>query len=163
MEELLAEILAELREIRVQNSVIFQLLRRLTKRSENEMAKLSDVSQEITTLQASVAKQNTVIGSAVTLLNGISGQLATANQQLADALANQDPVAIQAAFDNLTALQQGIDGNSSTLANAVAANTPASTGSGSSGSGSSGGNSGSSGSGSSAGNGAPAPVGSQTS
>lgn len=68
------------------------------------MAKLSD-------LQAKVVAEETVIGSAVTLIGGLS-------QQLKDALAQNDPTAIQNLIDELDAGQQQ-------LAAAVAANTPA--------------------------------------
>jgi hypothetical protein len=71
---------------------------------EAVMATLADV-------KAKVDAQGTVIESAVTLINGIS-------QQLKDALANNDPTAVQAVIDELDAQDQS-------LAAAVAANTPA--------------------------------------
>lgn len=63
-------------------------------------------------VQAAVAAEGTVVDSVVTLLGGIS-------QQLADAIAQNDPVALQAVVDSINAQSQ-------TLADAVVANTPAS-------------------------------------
>lgn len=68
------------------------------------MATLSD-------LQAEVAAVKTVEDSAETLLAGLS-------QQLKDALAQNDPAAIQAVIDAL-------DSSKSALAASVAQNTPA--------------------------------------
>jgi hypothetical protein len=67
------------------------------------MATLQDI-------QNAVAAETTVVGSVTTLLQ----QLA---QQLKDAIAAQDPVALQAVVD-------AINTNANQLANAVAANTP---------------------------------------
>lgn len=60
-------------------------------------------------LQAAVAANDTVIASAVTLIEGFSAQLAAAGA---------DPAA-------LAALKSDIDANAAKLAAAVAANTPA--------------------------------------
>lgn len=67
------------------------------------MATLADVA-------AKVAAEKTVVDSAVVLLGGLS-------QQLKDALASQDPAAVQAVIDQ-------IDAQTQTLAAAVVANTP---------------------------------------
>ena len=63
----------------------------------------------VTDLQASVAAEDTVIDSAVTLLQGLSAALAAAGT---------DPVA-------LAALKTDIDTKTQSLAAAVVANTPA--------------------------------------
>lgn len=70
---------------------------------------LKRMSTELDNLTTAVTNERTVVDSAVTLLNGLSAQIA--------ALKN-DPVALQALADNLT--QQSSD-----LAAAVSANTPA--------------------------------------
>ena len=62
-------------------------------------------------LQASVQRNTDVDDSIITLLNGIS-------QQLKDALASNDPAAIQAVITQL-------DSNTQRLTDAVTANTPA--------------------------------------
>jgi hypothetical protein len=62
-------------------------------------------------INASVQAETTVEQSAITLMTSLS-------QQLKDALATQDPAAIQAIIDQL-------DNNNAALAAAVVANTPA--------------------------------------
>jgi len=81
-----------------------QLLVQLSRQENTLMATLDDV-------QADVTAQTTVVASAVTLLQGLSAQLAAA-------IASGDLTKIQA-------IKDGIDANTTTLANAVAANTPA--------------------------------------
>lgn len=66
---------------------------------------------DLTKLQEEVQENGTVIGSAITLLNGLKAQL--------DA-AGTDPEALKALSDQL-------DSQSNALAAAVAANTPAET------------------------------------
>ena len=68
------------------------------------------VNQDLANLQAAVAAEDTVIQSAVTLINGIA-------QRIADA--GTDPVALQA-------LTADVQAQASALAAAVTANTPAS-------------------------------------
>lgn len=134
LRELLGGILDEMVRIRARQDQIFQSLRQLT-RSETDMgSKLSDVTQQISTLQTSVTNETAVVGSAVTLLNGLSAQYTAIQQQLADAIANGDPAAIQAANDNLVAINSTVSQQTTTLAAAVAANTPAAATSGSTGS-----------------------------
>ena len=67
------------------------------------------MSQQLTDLQAAVKAEDTVIGSAVTLINGFAAQLAAAGT---------DPAALQALHDDIVA-------QTATLSAAVAANTPA--------------------------------------
>lgn len=81
-----------------------ELLRRIIVNQETIMATLADIT-------AAVAAEKTVEDSVVTLLQ----QLA---QQLKDALANNDPAAMQAVVDQINA-------NAKALSDAVTANTPA--------------------------------------
>lgn len=67
------------------------------------------VNQDLIDLQAAVAAEDTVIGSAVTLINGIA-------QRIADA--GTDPVALQA-------LKADVQAQAAALGAAVTANTPA--------------------------------------
>jgi beta-phosphoglucomutase-like phosphatase (HAD superfamily) len=69
------------------------------------------IMSALTDLQAAVAAENTVIASAITLLNGLKSQLDAA-------IASGDPAA-------LTALSADIAGQTAALAAAVTANTPA--------------------------------------
>jgi hypothetical protein len=80
------------------------MLRIVTLNQETIMSALTD-------LQAAVAAEDTVIASAVTLINGIPALIAAAGT---------DPAA-------LTALQSDITAQATALAAAVAANTPAAT------------------------------------
>jgi len=75
----------------------------LTTKENKEMALIDD-------LQATVAQQTTVIGSVVTLVQGLKAAL--------DA-AGTDPVKLQA-------IKDALDANDTTLANLVVQNTPAS-------------------------------------
>lgn len=83
---------------------LIYMVRVLLKTEVLQMATITDV-------QTKVTAEGTVIDSAVTLL----GQL---SQMLKDALASNDPTAVQAVID-------AIDANTTKLANAVVANTPA--------------------------------------
>lgn len=72
--------------------------------------KVDQIMSALTDLQASVAAEDTVIASVVTLLQGLSAALAAAGT---------DPAA-------LAALKADIDTQTQTMAAAVTANTPAS-------------------------------------
>jgi len=80
---------------------------------------------DLTKLTATVAKQTTVEQSALTLITGLSANLAAIAKQLAAAIAANDPVAQAAAQAQLDALQATLDNNDEELAAAIAANTPA--------------------------------------
>ena len=70
------------------------------------------MAADLTTLQADVTQNTTVVGSAVALLNGLKSQLDAAIAQL------PDPTALQA-------LSAAIESSDIDLANAITANTPA--------------------------------------
>ena len=82
---------------------IEKLLRSLKRSGDSQMATLADI-------RAEVEQQQTVIASAVTLLQSLA-------QMLRDAIASNDPAAIQEIVDML-------DQGEHTLAAAVAENTP---------------------------------------
>lgn len=90
-----AQILAKLSAIAAQLAIV--------------QAKQETLMAAIDELKASVAAEDTVIGSAVTLISGFSARLTAAGT---------DPAA-------LAALKADIDGQAQSLAAAVAANTPA--------------------------------------
>ena len=78
---------------------------------------IQQMALDLTALTDAVNAEKTVEQSAITLLNGLTSQIA----QLIAASGNTvDPAALQAIVDQVTA-------DTSTLAAAVAANTPAST------------------------------------
>ena len=91
------------------------------------MGAIEDLKKDVSDLTDAVTAENTVIDSAITLLNGQTAKYDILNKQLADAIAANDPIAIQNAADALTAQNQIIKDKTSVLATAVAANTPAET------------------------------------
>lgn len=87
---------------------------------------LDPITAEIATLQAAVTAETTVSQSAVTLLNGLGGQVTALAAQLATAIANQaDPAQVSALVTQLHGLGTTIQTDSTALAAAVTANTPA--------------------------------------
>jgi hypothetical protein len=84
-------------------------------------ATADSLAAEISGLQTDVANDTTVVGSAVTLIQGFSAQLAAAVAAAAAAGATPDQLTA------LAALQTSINTNASNLAAAVAANTSAAT------------------------------------
>jgi hypothetical protein len=78
-------------------------------------------------LVASTAKNTTVIGSALNVINGFSAQLGAISAQLAAALAANDPVALAAVQTTIDQSKAAIDASDTDLAAAIAANTPAAT------------------------------------
>lgn len=97
-----AELRADIAALKLSNAAILFALKNLLAQGVTEMA-------DFTSLTAQVAKNTTVIGSAMTLIQGFKAQLAAAGT---------DPVA-------LAALQQSLSDSDDQLAAAVAQNTPA--------------------------------------
>jgi hypothetical protein len=91
-----------LSEINNKLDVIFQMLKSILKK-ERQM------SEQLDTLTGTVVETGSVIDSAITLLDGLSAQIAAIKD---------DPAAIQALADELTAKKDA-------LAAAIVANTPA--------------------------------------
>lgn len=93
---------------------VFKILHRLERIEKKLTLLLTNQGTEMATIQdikTEVENEKTVVDSAVALLNGL-------HQQLADAIAANDPAAVQAVLDQLQANKQA-------LADAVAANTDA--------------------------------------
>ena len=105
---------------------ILKVLKSLQTQGTTIMAILKDVQDKLATLTAAVAANTQVDGSIVTLLQGLTAMIAALKQQLADAIAGgNDPVAIQAVLDGLTAVETQLGANTKTLADAAVQNTPA--------------------------------------
>jgi hypothetical protein len=85
--------------------------------------KLDRIMLDISKLSADVAAQGTVIASAVKALTGLSAALGDVRQQLAVALAQNDPAAVAAAQKALDDLDAQLTQNTAELATAVPANT----------------------------------------
>jgi|SRR5882757_5488175 len=108
-----------------------QLLKELFKTDISSFLKnismnIKDIQDKIAELTQQVAAETEVEKSAITLISGFGTTLAGLKQQLADALAANDPVAIQAVVDSITAVETTLSTSSADLAAAVTANiTPA--------------------------------------
>ncbi len=88
------------------------------------MAKIADVKAKLVSLKADVESETTVVEAVKRLLEGQAAQLADLRQQLADAIAANDPAAIQAVLDQIDAVTATNKANADALAAAVVANTP---------------------------------------
>jgi hypothetical protein len=97
----------------------------ITLKLNSIMGILDDLKAKVAELTSKVAAEVTVEQSAVALIQGFGAQLAAIKQQLADAIAANDPVALQAVVDGITAAEATLDSSSADLSTAVAANTPA--------------------------------------
>jgi len=89
------------------------------------MATLAEIQAQNTALIAAVADEDTVIGSAITLIDGFGTTLQSLKDQLATAIANGlDPAAAQTVVDSIGATITDINAKKQQLADAVTANTP---------------------------------------
>lgn len=89
------------------------------------MATLADIQAKLASLTASVANETSIDQSIITLVQGLAAQIAALKDQLAAAIAANDPAALQAVVDGLGSVQTTIDSNAQKIADAVTANTPA--------------------------------------
>ena len=106
-----------------------QFLAGVIQKGQDEIMKtLADLKTDILALAAKVTAENTVIDGAVTAFKGVTSSLQTVTQQLKDAIANQDPAAIDQAATDLENLTATVDQETMTLATAIATTpgTPAS-------------------------------------
>jgi hypothetical protein len=93
-------------------AVVIAKLDRIIKIGESLMSTGGQTAQDVLDLQAAVASETTVEGSAITLLQSLSAQLTAA-------LASSNPVAA------VEAVVTTMNANQTALAAAVVANTPA--------------------------------------
>lgn len=90
------------------------------------MPALADIQAQNAALIAAVTAEDTVIGSAETLIAGFGTIITGLQTQLAAALANgNDPVAVQAVVDSMGNTITDINAQKTALAASVAAGTPA--------------------------------------
>jgi len=100
-------------------------IRALLAQGVDIMGILQDIQAKVATLTTAVQANTSIDGSIVTLLQGLTAMIAALRQQLADAIAGNDPVALQNVLDGLVAAEASIASNTQTLADAAIANTPA--------------------------------------
>lgn len=96
--------------------------------SENTHAKVKKMAQEldalnaqVSTLIAAVAAEGDAVKAATLAIAGLTDQQALLTQQLQDAIAANDPVAIQAAADAIAAQNEAIVAQTTALAAAIPA------------------------------------------
>jgi len=104
---------------------IIEILDTIRGKEDITMAQIDDLKANIDALISSVTAEGTVIASAVAAIKGLTDQQAVLSQQLADAIAAGDPVAIQAAADAIAAQNQLVIDQTEQLAAAIPAGTPA--------------------------------------
>ena len=88
------------------------------------MPTLKDLQDKVAALIASVNAETDLDNSIISLLTGLNSMVASLKQQLADAIAANDPAALQAVLDGLNTLESTVDTNKQKIADAITANTP---------------------------------------
>jgi hypothetical protein len=88
------------------------------------MTALTDIQAKLVTLRSDVESETGVVASVKTLLEGQNALLISLRQQLADALATNDPLALQAVLDSIDAITATNAANKQATVDAVVANTP---------------------------------------
>ena len=111
----------QIHELEEQNHFIIQKL-------ENMALTLADVQAKTASLIDTVAAEDTVIDSAMVLIQGNVTTLADIKAQLAAAIAANDPTALQAVADGIDHTIADVTAKKDALAAAVVAGTPAATG-----------------------------------
>lgn len=96
----------------------------LTALEGREAVKIDEVLVKLEETKTEVAGMTSVVDSAVAVLNTLTGLVGDLKNQLADAIASQDPTKLQAALEAVAAIETGIDQSKQKLADAVVASTP---------------------------------------
>lgn len=104
-------------------SSVLNYLKTLTQGQKSIMATLADLKTQVVALATKVAAETTVETSIETLLTSVAASQKDLAAQLAAALANNDPAAMQEVSDSLTASSTALDANIANLTAAVTANT----------------------------------------
>jgi len=102
---------------------VMSVLDEIQRKENIIMGQIDDLKTAIANLVDTVTNQTTVVDSVVVAIKGLTDQIAVLNQQLADAIAAGNPVAIQEAADALVALNQEVIDQTTKLAAAVPTNT----------------------------------------
>jgi hypothetical protein len=97
--------------------------KKYTKKVYKEVLKmsqeLSNLQDQVAALIADVKAEGDVVASAVVAIKGLTDAQALLTQQLQDAINANDPVAVQAAADAISAQNQAIVDQTSALAAAI--------------------------------------------
>lgn len=87
------------------------------------MPTVADINAKISAVLTKVQANTDATAAVATYVQGLKDQLTAVQKQLADAIAMNDPTALQGASDALDAVIQNVDAD--TVAEAAIANTPA--------------------------------------
>ena len=115
----------ELREINDKLDIILAYIKNIQKKENTMSTLIDDLTAKTAALVADVKANGDVVQSAVLAIKGLTDQQAILSKQLADAIASNDPTAIQAAADAIAAQNDLIVSQTQALAAAIPANTPA--------------------------------------
>jgi peptidoglycan hydrolase CwlO-like protein len=100
-------------------------VQQLNEGDRKTMASLEALQAGIAALIADVTAEGDTVQAAVTAIKGLTDQQAVLSQELADAIAANDPAAIQAAADSIKAANDLIVSQTASLAAAIPATPPA--------------------------------------
>jgi predicted phage tail protein len=104
---------------------ILEAIKVLQGKEEKEMAELDDLKANVANLIVNVQGLTTVVPSIVAAIKGLTDQQKVLSDELAAAIAANDPAAIKAASDAIAAQNQLVVDQTNALAAAIVANTPA--------------------------------------
>ena len=104
---------------------ILKALLVLQGKEEKTMAELDDLKANVANLITNVQGLTTVVPSIVAAIKGLTDQQKVLSDELAAAIAANDPAAIKAASDAIAAQNQLVVDQTNALAAAIVANTPA--------------------------------------
>ena len=99
--------------------------KQLNEKVEIMATTVKDLQVMITTLVENVAKESNIVTAATTAIQGLTTQQAELNRQLQEAIAANDPVALQEVANSLVAINDEVIAKTAMLATAIPANTPA--------------------------------------
>ncbi len=106
------------------NGEVLRLLRQLLAQGQTNMtATAADIKAQADQVVAAVKDESDKDDAIILLVEGNTALLTSLKQQLADAIAANDPVALQAALDALTAAESSALSNSAKVLAAVNAGT----------------------------------------
>ena len=101
---------------------ILKAITALQRKEETEMAELDDLKGNVANLIANVQQLSGVVPSVVAAIKGLTDQQKILSDELAAAIAANDPAAIKAASDAIAAQNQLVADQANALATAIVAN-----------------------------------------
>lgn len=104
---------------------VIALLEALLTQYKDLMTSIADLKTQADKTLAAVARGTTIDQSLITLVQGMTAQLADLKAQLAAAIQSNDPAALQEVLDQMTAAETTATANAQAVVDAVKANTPA--------------------------------------